>query len=170
MKSMKSSLFTDHGRYSCVLCLARKTNHLYLVLTCFYRTVGEHLLPFWLLQAEQMDRNVTVFGGHYTIPSASMAFFNTVTVLIFLFLYDLCILPFLKKFFNYTPTYLQKIGTGLLLHVLLVFYSLVLEWWRLSLYHDGRFHTGVDDNGKQVEVVELSIWWQSVCYFFFSYS
>lgn len=113
-----------------------------------------------------MDRNITFFGKDYTIPSASMVFFDTVTVLIFLFLYDLCILPLLKKCLNYSPSYLQKIGAGFFLHFLLVFYSLVLEWWRLSLYRQGKFHIDVDENGKEVEVVELSIWWQSFCYGF----
>eukprot|EP00210_Caulerpa_lentillifera_P005995 g5730.t1 len=131
---------------------------------CVDAIIGVSLPAFWILQAEQMDRNLKIFGKAYTIPSASMTFFNTVAILVVLPLYDLCILPLMKKCFNYSPTSLQRIGVGLFMQFLNFFYSCVLEWNRLKLYREGKFHLSTDDNGSEVDIVELSIWWLSVSY------
>eukprot|EP00210_Caulerpa_lentillifera_P005996 g5731.t1 len=128
------------------------------------------LIPFWMvylqmtgtfiIQAEQMDRNVGLFGLDFKMPSASMTFFNTGGILVFILFYDLCVIPVLKKYMNFVPTDLQRMGAGYFVAVLAMTSALIIEIKRLQLYDDGKYRIELDDDEEETEVVELSIWWQ----------
>lgn len=112
-----------------------------------------------ILQGEQMNRKTSIFGLDFDVPAASMSFFNTAIILIMIPVYDLLFLPSLKKLFNFTPTSLQRIGSGYIVAISAMITSFIIENRRLHLYAQENFDV-VDD----VEIVHLSIWWQAIPY------
>jgi len=129
----------------------------------FYWLVYLQMFGLFILQGDQMDREVTIFGKETKIPAASMSLFNTGSIVLLIPIYDLLLLPALKRYLNYKPTLLQRTGAGYFLAFLAMTSAYALERVRLKRYNDGEFHTIVDD-GDVVEVVDLSIWWQIVLY------
>lgn len=113
-----------------------------------------------------MDRKVNFFGLDFKMPSASMTFFNTGGILVFIPLYDLCVIPLLKKCLNFTPTDLQRMGAGYFVAVLAMVSAVIIEVKRLQFYDDGKFRIELDDDDEEIEVVELSVWWQTFPYLF----
>lgn len=51
-------------------------------------------------------------GPNFSITSASLSAFDTIAIIILVPVYDRIIIPFLTRY-NLQPTYLQRIGIGL---------------------------------------------------------
>ena len=51
-------------------------------------------------------------GPHFSITSASLSAFDTIAIIILVPLYDQVIIPVLSRY-NLQPTYLQRVGIGL---------------------------------------------------------
>lgn len=51
-------------------------------------------------------------GANFSITSASLSAFDTIAIIVLVPVYDRIIIPFLTRF-NLQPTYLQRIGIGL---------------------------------------------------------
>lgn len=51
-------------------------------------------------------------GGHFSITSASLSAFDTIAIIILVPIYDRLLIPLLTRY-NLRPTYLQRIGIGL---------------------------------------------------------
>jgi POT family proton-dependent oligopeptide transporter len=88
---------------------------LYLFIAFFW-SLYDQTGSAWVLQAEKMDRNVTLFGSSFEILSSQVQAINPILVMTFVPLFDLVIYPFCRKFVDVTP--LRKIAVGFLLTVL----------------------------------------------------
>ena len=62
---------------------------------------------FFVEQGAQMDRQM--FGGKLRIPAASLALFNTISIIALIPVYDRLLVPGLR-YFNKQITLLQRIG------------------------------------------------------------
>ena len=51
-------------------------------------------------------------GPHFSITSASLSAFDTIAIIILVPIYDRLLIPLLTRY-NLQPTYLQRIGIGL---------------------------------------------------------
>lgn len=121
------------------------------------------MFSLFILQGDQLEREVTVFGERHKIPAASMSLFNTGCIILLIPIYDLVLIPTMKKYLNYTPTLLQRAGAGYFVAFLSMMSAYAIEKVRLDFYNDNKFHTILDD-GDDVEVVDLSVWWQILPY------
>lgn len=66
----------------------------------------------WVLQAEKMERRVTLFGWSFELLSAQIQAVNAIMVLAFIPLFQYLIYPAINRVFPLTP--LRKIGLGLI--------------------------------------------------------
>lgn len=62
---------------------------------------------FFVVQGASMDR--VMFGGHFVIPSASLALFNTISIIVLIPIYDRGVVPLLRRF-GMKLSHLQRIG------------------------------------------------------------
>lgn len=65
----------------------------------------------WVLQAEKMDRQVTIFGYSIEILSAQMQVFNSIFILMMIVVCNYVVYPLINRVFPLTE--LRKIGLGL---------------------------------------------------------
>ncbi|KAI8464147.1 MAG: POT family-domain-containing protein [Monoraphidium minutum] len=94
------------------------------------------------------------------IPSATMALFNTGAIILLVPLYDKVVDPMLTKL-GRKLTLLQKIGWGMVIAALAMFYAAGIETWRLALFRSE--HNG--GGGVAVgERVAINILWQAPAY------
>ena len=63
-----------------------------------------------MVQGASMDR--VMFGGHFVIPSASLALFNTISIIVLIPIYDRGVVPLLRRF-GFKLSHLQRIGEQL---------------------------------------------------------
>jgi solute carrier family 15 (peptide/histidine transporter), member 3/4 len=75
--------------------------------TILYWTVYAQMGTFFIIQGTQMDR--CVFGSRFCVPSASLAVFNILSIIILIPLYDKGLLPLLRAY-NRQLSLLQRIG------------------------------------------------------------
>ena len=87
---------------------------LYLFIAFFW-SLYDQTGSAWVLQAEKMDRNVSLFGRTFEILSSQVQAVNPILVMLFVPLFDLVVYPFCRKFVDVTP--LRKIAVGFLLTV-----------------------------------------------------
>ncbi len=62
---------------------------------------------FFVVQGASMDR--VMFGGRFVIPSASLALFNTISIIVLIPIYDRGVVPLLHRF-GMKLSHLQRIG------------------------------------------------------------
>lgn len=62
---------------------------------------------FFVVQGASMDR--VMFGGAFVIPSASLALFNTISIIVLIPIYDRGVVPLLRHF-GIKLSHLQRIG------------------------------------------------------------
>jgi hypothetical protein len=62
---------------------------------------------FFVVQGASMDR--VMFGGRFVIPSASLALFNTISIIVLIPIYDRGVVPLLRLF-GTKLSHLQRIG------------------------------------------------------------
>ncbi len=70
----------------------------------------------WVLQAEKMDKNLSLFGFQFSILSAQLQSLNPVLILILVPVFSLILYPFAERFLKLTA--LRKIGAGFFLSAL----------------------------------------------------
>lgn len=116
---------------------------LYLFVAFFW-SLYDQTGSAWVLQAEKMDRNVTIFGSSFEILSSQVQAINPILVMMFVPFFDLVLYPFCRKFVDVTP--LRKIAVGFVLTVL----SFLLTAYAESLIAAGQ---------------NVSILWQVASYF-----
>ena len=64
---------------------------------------------FFVEQGTQMNRRLSILGGELQIPAASLALFNTVSIIALIPVYDRILVPSLR-YFGKKITLLQRIG------------------------------------------------------------
>ncbi|CAM6111408.1 unnamed protein product [Calypogeia fissa] len=107
---------------------------------------------YGVMQAASMDRH---FGKHFVVPAASFSFFSTLTVLIWLPIYDKKVVPLLRRYTGKERgiTFLQKIGLGTILLILGHVVATLVEHKR----REAARHHGLAD--KPHAVVPISAFW-----------
>jgi proton-dependent oligopeptide transporter, POT family len=79
----------------------------------------------WVLQAEKMDRNVSLFGYHFEILSAQLQTFNSVFILLAIVGCNYVIYPLINRVWRLTE--LRKIGLGLVVTAVSFLFSVWIE-------------------------------------------
>lgn len=90
----------------------------------------------FLLQAVYMDARLT---PDFDIPEASLPIFDTLSIILWVPIYDCLIIPAARRFTRHPNglTQLQRIGIGLLISVFTMISTAALEVYRLSVANWG---------------------------------
>lgn len=93
--------------------------------------------------ATTLDRSI---GPHFVLPPASLAAVVTISMLISLVVYDRCFVPVARRYTNNPRgiTLLQRIGIGLVLHIIFMVITSLVERKRLSVARENQL-LGKDD-------------------------
>ncbi|GAA0139423.1 transporter [Lithospermum erythrorhizon] len=115
-----------------------------LVATFVPSTMLAQINTLFVKQGTTLHRD---FNG-FTIPPASLAGFVTISMLISVVLYDRLFVKIMKKFTKNPRgiTLLQRMGIGLVLHIIIMLIASGTEMHRLRVAKNN----GVVENGKQV--------------------
>ena len=108
-------------------------------------TMIAQINTLFVKQGTTLKRHI---GPHFEIPPASLAAFVTLSMLISLPLYDRCFVKFMRTW-SKNPrgiTLLQRIGIGLILHIITMTIAVIAERIRLNI---ARSH-GLVQSGGQV--------------------
>ncbi|KAJ0088080.1 hypothetical protein Patl1_31699 [Pistacia atlantica] len=121
-----------------------------------FATVYSQMSTMFVLQGNTMDQHM---GPHFTIPSASLSLFDTLSVIFWAPVYDQVIVPVVRKFTGHERgfTQLQRMGIGLVISTVAMIVAGVLEIVRLNFV---RRHNYYD-----LEYIPMSIFWQVPQYF-----
>uniref|UniRef100_A0A0D6R4L3 Major facilitator superfamily (MFS) profile domain-containing protein n=1 Tax=Araucaria cunninghamii TaxID=56994 RepID=A0A0D6R4L3_ARACU len=97
-------------------------------------------------------------GPHFEIPSASLGLFDTVSVILWVPIYDRVIVPTARKFTGKPRgfTQLQRIGIGLVISIFSMVVAAIVEIKRLAV---------VREHNSYNEDADMSIFWQVPQYF-----
>lgn len=127
----------------------------------------------FIKQGKTLERSI---GPHFQIPPACLTAFVTIFMLLSLVVYDRLFVPFIRKYTRNPRgiTLLQRMGIGLVLHVIIMTTACLAERRRLTVAHDngvfGKKETvplsvfillpqfalmGVADNFLEVAKIEL---------------
>ncbi|XP_021290185.1 protein NRT1/ PTR FAMILY 5.2-like isoform X2 [Herrania umbratica] len=115
-----------------------------LVATFVPSTMIAQIHTLFVKQGTTLDRHL----GSFKIPPASLAGFVTISMLISVVLYDRFFVPIMKKWTKNPRgiTLLQRMGIGLVLHIIIMITASLIERHRLSV---AREH-GLVENGGQL--------------------
>ncbi|KAM0977134.1 hypothetical protein ACFX2J_019793 [Malus domestica] len=122
-------------------------------VTCLaYAVVFAQYSTFFTKQGATMDR--TIVPG-FNVPAASLQTFISIAIVIFLPIYDRIFVP-IARYVTGKPagiTMLQRIGTGMVLSIILMVIAALVEMKRLKIAKD----YGLLDTPSAT--VPMSIWW-----------
>ncbi|KAJ1411294.1 PTR2 family proton/oligopeptide symporter, conserved site [Sesbania bispinosa] len=123
-----------------------------IIFSAVYSQMG----TLFVLQGNTMDLHM---GTSFEIPSASLSLFDTVSVLIWVPVYDRLIVPFARKITGHNNgfTQLQRIAIGLVISIFAMLVAGTLELMRLR---EVRKH-----NYYNLKHIPMSIFWQVPQYF-----
>ncbi|CAL0299584.1 unnamed protein product [Lupinus luteus] len=125
-----------------------------------YAVVFAQSSTFFTKQGVTMDREV--FSGFY-VPPASLQSFISLSIVLFIPIYDRIIVPIAKAFTGKPSgiTMLQRIGTGMFLSVTSMIIAALVETKRLKVARDN----GLIDMPNVT--IPMSIWWLTPQYVLF---
>ncbi|OVA06133.1 Proton-dependent oligopeptide transporter family [Macleaya cordata] len=133
-------------------------------MTCsIYAVVFAQYSTFFTKQGKTMDRSI---GPEFQIPAASIQIFISLSVIIFITIYDRLFVP-LARTFTGKPngiTMLQRIGVGIFLSVVCMVIAAIIEQKRLQIALD----FGLIDVPEAT--VPMSVWWLVPQYVLFGLS
>ncbi|XP_077227411.1 protein NRT1/ PTR FAMILY 5.2-like isoform X2 [Tasmannia lanceolata] len=115
-----------------------------LFATFIPSTMVAQVHTLFIKQGTTLNRKI----GHFEIPPASLVAFVTLSMLIFVVIYDRFFVMFMRRW-THNPrgiTLLQRMGLGILLHILIMSTASLTERRRLSVAKDH----GLVENGGQV--------------------
>jgi len=120
--------------------------------TLMFLIVVAQLSTFFLSQGNSMDLSM---GPHFKIPAASLELFGSFTVLVAIPVYDLCFVPFVRRFTHNERgiTMLQRMGIGLFISIFSMIAAALVEAKRLKVVHDH----GLEERPE--ETVPISVFW-----------
>ncbi|KAK4755534.1 hypothetical protein SAY87_009291 [Trapa incisa] len=116
-----------------------------LVVTFVPSCMIAQINTLFVKQGTTLDRQI---GSNFKIPPASLSSFVTISLLVCVVLYDQFFVP-IARHWTKNPrgiTLLQRIGIGLVLHIVIMTIASFTERWRLNV---ARKH-GIVESGQQV--------------------
>ncbi|XP_043712945.1 protein NRT1/ PTR FAMILY 5.10-like [Telopea speciosissima] len=122
--------------------------------TCIvYTIVDAQYYTFFTKQGATMDR--TIGSSGFKIPPASLQTFISISIILFMPIYDRILIPFARVFTNIHSgiTTLQRIGTGIILSLISMVIAALVERERLQVAIDSKI---VD---IPEATVPMSVWW-----------
>lgn len=122
-------------------------------LTCLvYAVVFAQPITFFTKQGATMERSIT---PSYKIPPATLQSFESLSIVIFIALYDRVLIPITRSFTRKPGgiTMLQRIGTGISISFLAMVIAALVEMKRLKTAAD----YGLVDSPDAT--VPMSVWW-----------
>ncbi|KAG9453922.1 hypothetical protein H6P81_006826 [Aristolochia fimbriata] len=121
-----------------------------------FSAVYSQMSTMFVLQGGTMDPRM---GPHFEIPSASLSIFDTLSVLVWVPIYNNILVPMVGKYRGnkYGFTQLERIGIGLVISVLAMVVAGVLEVVRLGMVRRNNYY--------DLPQVPMSIFWQVPQYF-----
>ncbi|EYU45754.1 hypothetical protein ABFS82_14G072000 [Erythranthe guttata] len=124
-----------------------------IIFSAVYGQMGN----LFLLQAEYM--NTRLGNTTFKIPEASLSIFDTLSVIVWVPIYDQLIIPITRKFTGHKNglTQLQRMGIGLFISIFAMVSAAVLEIVRLNIV---KRHDSYD-----VKEAPISVFWQVPQYF-----
>ncbi|XP_043708342.1 protein NRT1/ PTR FAMILY 5.10-like [Telopea speciosissima] len=123
-------------------------------ITCLvYAIVYAQYSTFFTKQAATMDRKIGSLG--FQIPPASLQTFISLSILIFIPIYDRVLIPIARAFTNKPSgiTMLQRIGIGIFLSMIAMVVAALVERERLQIAIEAKI---VD---IPEATVPMSVWW-----------
>lgn len=123
-----------------------------IIFSAAYSQMG----TLFVLQANTMDLHM---GKSFQIPPASLALFDTISVIFWVPVYDRVIVPFARKFTGHKNgfTQLQRIAIGLVISIFAMFVAGTLELMRLREVRKHHYY--------ELKHVPMSVFWQVPQYF-----
>ncbi|PON70610.1 Proton-dependent oligopeptide transporter [Parasponia andersonii] len=123
-----------------------------IIFAAVYSQMGS----LFVLQGETLDPNM---GPHFKIPSASLSIFDTISVIIWVPIYDRIIVPTTRKFTGHKNglTQLQRMGIGLVISIFAMLSAGGLELIRLGIVKRHNYYDR--------DYIPMSIFWQVPQYF-----
>ncbi|KAF9598497.1 hypothetical protein IFM89_028029 [Coptis chinensis] len=121
-----------------------------------FSAVYGQMSTMYVLQGNTMDPHL---GKGFKIPSASLSIFDTISVIIWVPLYDRIIVPVARKYTKNDVgfTTLQRMGIGLFISIFAMLAAGILEVVRLRMVRTHNYYA--------LEYVPMSILWQIPQYF-----
>ncbi|XP_043712946.1 protein NRT1/ PTR FAMILY 5.10-like [Telopea speciosissima] len=122
--------------------------------TCIvYTIVDAQYYTFFTKQGATMDR--TIGSSGFKIPPASLQTFISISIILFIPIYDRILIPFARVFTDIHSgiTTLQRIGTGIILSLIAMVVAALVERERLQIAIDSK----IVDIPKVI--VPMSVWW-----------
>ncbi|KAJ0083424.1 hypothetical protein Patl1_31156 [Pistacia atlantica] len=122
-----------------------------------FATVYSQMNNLFTLQGDKM--NTHIGNSSFEIPPASLSIFDTLSVIFWVPIYDLIIVPVARKFTGHKNglTQLQRMGTGLFISIFAMVSAAVLEFIRLRMVRRHNYY--------ELDEMPLSIFWQVPQYF-----
>ncbi|KAK3003949.1 hypothetical protein RJ639_019225 [Escallonia herrerae] len=156
----KALLLPDGSKKEGIVCGIDEVEQAKVILrlvpigaTCLvYATAFAQVFTFFTKQAVTMDRSI---GSSFKIPAASLQSFVSLSVVIFIPIYDRILVPIARAITRIPSgiTMLQRIGTGMFLSVLSLGIAALVERRRLETASE----YGLVDRPE--ETVPMSVWW-----------
>ncbi|KAJ7546235.1 hypothetical protein O6H91_08G031400 [Diphasiastrum complanatum] len=123
-----------------------------------FSTVYSQMSTLFVEQGATMDLHM---GPHFKIPPAALSIFDTLSVIVWVPIYDRLLVPFVRRFTGNERgfTQLQRMGIGLFISMLSMVVAAIVEIKRLQV---AKHHGLLDDTTTPVP---MSIFWQVPQYF-----
>ncbi|MCL7040941.1 hypothetical protein MKW94_006227 [Papaver nudicaule] len=120
-----------------------------------FAAVYSQMSTMYVLQGNTMDPHL----GSFKIPSASLSIFDTISVIIWVPVYDRLIVPVARKFTGHKNgfTQLQRMGIGLVISIFAMLAAGILEVIRLNMVRKNNYY--------DLEYLPMTILWQIPQYF-----
>ncbi|KAJ7552485.1 hypothetical protein O6H91_06G057200 [Diphasiastrum complanatum] len=123
-----------------------------------FSTVYSQMSTLFVEQGQRMNAHM---GRNFKIPAASLSIFDTISVIVWVPIYDRLLIPFVRGITRNERgfTQLQRIGIGLFISMLSMVVAAIVEIKRLQIAKE---HGLLDDSKTPVP---MSIFWQIPQYF-----
>ncbi|KAK9918205.1 hypothetical protein WJX75_002247 [Coccomyxa subellipsoidea] len=125
-----------------------------MIATIIFNTVYAQMSTVFVEQGLTMDLSM---GPNFSITSASLSAFDTIAIIILIPFYDRILIPFLSRY-NLQPSYLQRVGIGLVISTFSMVAAAIVEAVRLGQVR----RLGLENS---TDPVPMSVFWLVPQYF-----
>lgn len=122
--------------------------------TLVFMVTVQQMSTFFLRQGISMDQSIMGSRSHFKIPPASLELACVVTALILIPLYDLYIVPYVRRFTGNERGFslLQRLGVGLVITIVGMAVAALVEIRRLRIIKE----YGLEDSALPIP---MSVFW-----------